>query len=167
MLIFYLNSYSQSTSVSPKVAPNYRRSTESPRLRSGREDAYRVGRRWVARRAENLAPFGTGSQSARVRNEPPSRKLPRARSRNPTFPAMGVSAAPCPAGVLRWPRATRAGAGPRPSTSRPSPTRPSDWGEVGHTERGVRRVVMGRGERRVQVDGLQLSKSCCPRRDPH
>ncbi len=80
-------------------------------------DAYLVGKRWVARHTETRAPCGTGSLSVPVRNGPVSRKLPQAHNRNPTFPAVGVSAAPSLAGVRRTPEAPTATRGPRSSTS--------------------------------------------------
>lgn len=81
------------------------------------EDAYRVGKRWVARHTENLAPCGTGSLSVPVRNRPVSRKLPQADNRNPTFPAVGVSVAPSLAGVRQTPKAPTAAGESRSSTS--------------------------------------------------
>lgn len=81
-----------------------------------------MGKRWVARHTEKLAPCGTGSLSVQVRNGPLSRKLPQAHNRNPTFPGVGVSAAPSLAGVRRTPEAPTAAGGSRSSTSRSSET---------------------------------------------
>jgi len=82
---------------------------------------YRVGKRWVAPHAEKREPSGTESRWVPVHNGPVSRKLPQAHSQNPTFPGVGVSAAPFLAGVRRTPKAaTAAAAGFRFSTSCPN-----------------------------------------------
>lgn len=82
------------------------------------EDAYLEGMRWVARCVENLAPVGTGCLLARVHNGPLFHKLLQAHSRSPTFPGVGVSAAPYLAGVRRTQKAATAAARRRRSTSR-------------------------------------------------
>lgn len=81
-------------------------------------DTYLEGTRWVARCGENLAPVGTGSLLARVHNGPLFHKLLQAHSRSPTFPGVGVSAAPYLAGVRQTQKAATAAARRRRSTSR-------------------------------------------------
>lgn len=79
---------------------------------------YLAGKRWAVPRRGTPAPGGTGCRWVPVRSGPPSRKLPRAHNRNPTFPGAAASAAPSPAGVPRTQRAPRAAGRARRSTSR-------------------------------------------------
>lgn len=77
-----------------------------------------VGKGWAAPRTGTRAPCGTESQLVPVRSGLVSRKLPRARSRNPTFPGVEVSGTPCLAGVPRTTAPTAArGSRTRSSTS--------------------------------------------------
>lgn len=115
-----------------------------------RKDPYLEETRWVARYVENLAPVGTGSLLVQVHNGPLFHKLLQAHSRSPTFPEVGASAAPCPAGVRRTQKPPRAAARTRRSASRSLTGRQTGIEEI--NQRGLRRGILVhkrvRGDRR-------------------